>query len=158
MIIALGLAGNAFAGAAFGVTVGPVVPLDRQTTLDAGMQYSAYFGDRASIGPVHLQPELVGRWNAAADAGALGAGGAVTLSIGPVALGPYAHVGVALSRNFGPAGDIGALGEITLLKPLFLGLRTGWQRDGVGYSSGGFVDSPAGTHWFGASAEVGLVF
>lgn len=146
------------AGGAVGAVVGPVAPLEEGGGV--GMSYQGYLGDRLSVGPVHLQPEVTGRWNSAARAGAVSAGAAVSLSLGPVALGPYAHVGLGVGGGHGSVGDVGLLGEVTLLKPVIVGVRAGWQRDRVDQEAPSALVGyePIPERWASVGLEVGLAF
>jgi hypothetical protein len=118
----------AWAGPAVGVMVGGGVPLDRDVS-DPGAQLGLYGGYRASVGPVHLQPEVILRSNLAAPAAALNVGGAVTF-LGPISPGVYWHTGVGLIYDeVQPVMDFGALAEVHAVGPLAVGLRVGWQKD-----------------------------
>jgi hypothetical protein len=153
----------AHAGPAVGVMVGGALPLATDTLSDPGAQLGLYAGYRKSIGPVHLQPELVFRTNtgAAPLEGTEGgsqlsalAGGAVTF-LGPVSFGPYAHVGLAV-QDIGPVYDAGLMAEFTAVGPLAVGLRLGWQDERVGECP--VCELEPAKNWLVGTVTAGLAF
>jgi hypothetical protein len=151
------------AGPAVGVMVGGALPLAMDTSSDPGAQLGLYAGYRKSIGPVHLQPELVVRSNTGArpedgtDGGSQFSavvGGAVTF-LGPVSFGPYAHLGLAV-QDIGPVYDAGLMAEVTAVGPLAVGLRLGWQDERVGYCPACALE-PA-KNWLTGTLTAGLAF
>jgi hypothetical protein len=166
MLILAMLAGRAEAGLLVGATAGPAVPIQLDTDSPRGMSIGGVVGYRLSVGPLHVRPDAIYRYNTSARASALGVGGAVTLGA-PIAFGPYAHVAVGLGNGGAlPVGDAGLLAEIGLLKPLHLGVSAGWEKTTpTGQLDLRDIECPAGTttcgpryaaNWFVARATIGL--
>lgn len=141
---------TALAGPAAGVTASLGAALDRADRPALGAITGFYAGYRVDLGPLHLQPELVGRWNGgAAGAAALVLGGAVTV-FNPVRVGAYVHTGFGAADGRS-VSDAGVMAELALPGPLAVGLRAGWQKDDPA------VRSPA-ENWLQVGLTAGLDF
>lgn len=123
------LADVARAGLVVGGMLGADVPLESDTRSDSGAHLGALVGWRQSILFVHVQPELIVRWDPVNDAAIVGPGFSAT-ALDPIAIGVFAHVG--LPWRDGPTWDAGITGELTLLPRLRPGVRIGYHRARIG--------------------------
>lgn len=128
-MLALFTAAMAHAGVIVGGMAGTDVPLDNDTTSDAGLNMGLLVGWRQDLLLLHIQPEIVLRYNVENQAALVGPGVAVT-ALSPVAVGVYAHVGLPASG--GPTWDAGGVAELTLLPKIRPGVRVGYQRARIG--------------------------
>lgn len=117
------------AGVVVGGLAGAGVVLDSDSTSDTGMTAGLIVGWRQDLLLVHVQPELLLRYNFENQAALVGPGAAVSF-LSPVAIGGYMHVGLPVRD--GPSWDIGALAELTLLPRIRPGIRIGYERAQVG--------------------------
>jgi len=136
------LADAARAGLVVGGMLGTDVPLESDTSSDPGAHFGALVGWRQDVLFVHVQPELVLRWNPMNDAALVGPGFSAT-ALDPIAIGIFAHVGIPWSD--GPTWDAGLVGEFTLLPRLRPGVRVGYHRAQIGDddASDGFLTASA---------------
>lgn len=123
------LSETAKAGLVVGGLLGADVPLESDTRSDTGPHGGVIVGWRQPILFVHLQPELIARWNPTNDAAIVGPGFSAT-ALDPIAVGVFAHVG--LPWRDGPTWDAGIVGEFTLLPRLRPGVRIGYHRAQIG--------------------------
>ncbi|MEZ4235969.1 MAG: hypothetical protein R3F59_07355 [Myxococcota bacterium] len=124
------LASQAQAGFVAGATVGPAVPLQKDTESETGMSVGGLVGYRAGLGPLHLRPEATFRHNTGSQTSALSVGGAATFGA-LLSVGPYAHLGMGLGggEGTGQVADAGAVAELGLKPlPLMIGASLGWER------------------------------
>ncbi len=120
------------AGVIVELDAGPAFPVEDSADTKLGANLALAAGYRWSFGLLHLRPEVIGRLNTGAGAGAIGLGGSATFGSKILALGPYAHVAGAVGGGNGSNVDAGALFEVTALPVVFLGARLGWQQDRSG--------------------------
>lgn len=128
-MIAWLMAAAAHAGVIVGGMAGTEVPLQVETSSDAGPMAGVLVGWRQDLLLLHVQPELVIRYNLENQAALVGPGFQVT-ALSPVAIGVFAHVG--LPANGGPTWDAGGVAELTLLPKIRPGVRLGYQRARIG--------------------------
>lgn len=136
------LADAARAGLVVGGMLGADVPLESDSSSDTGVHGGVVVGWRQALLFLHVQPELIARWDPVNDAAIVGPGVSVT-ALDPVAVGVYAHVGLPWSD--GPTWDAGLIGELTLLPRLRPGVRLGYHRASIGDrdASDGFLTASA---------------
>lgn len=148
----------AFAGFELGLIGGAGLPLDRPTASEApGLESGVYAGYRGSVGPLHLQPELVGRLNSGGPAGGAVLGGLATFG-SVVSVGGFAHGGIEIVGANEPTFDAGAVAEVRPpLAPLAVGLRIGWERANPAQDRCGDCDPPS-DQWLVLAATAGLSF
>ena len=152
------LAQAAHAGFQVGALAGAGVPLDADTSSTApGIEGGIYAGYRASLGPLHLQPELLGRLNTGAPAGGAALGALATFGT-LVNFGAYAHGGIGIVGYPEPTFDAGAVAEVRPpVIPLAVGLRIGWEKVNPAQDKCGNCAQPS-DQWLMVAATVGLSF
>lgn len=128
-MLALLVAALAHAGVVVGGGTGLDVPLDGDTSSDTGPNVAAFVGWRQDLVLVHIQPELMLRYNVSNRAALVGPGFTAT-ALSPVALGVFAHVGLPV--NDGPTWDAGAVAELTILPKIRPQVRLGYHRARIG--------------------------
>jgi hypothetical protein len=148
----------AFAGFQAGALAGAGVPLESPTASEApGIEGGLYAGYRGSVGPLHLQPELVGRLNSGGPAGGVALGAVATFGA-LMNLGVFAHGGVGVVGYNEPTFDAGAVAEVRPpLAPVALGLRIGWERVSPLHFKCGNCPQPS-DQWLMVTATAGVSF
>jgi hypothetical protein len=148
MLVMFLAATGAQAGVVLGIDGGPAVPLQGEDDTDAGAVFSLHGGYRATVGILHVRPELTARWNLGGKVGQAALGVVGTFGAG-AAFGPYAHIGVPIDGDFGPVADAGLLFEVALPGlPLLLHARSGWEMERTNGSGS--------SDWFVAAVGISL--
>lgn len=157
MVLVL-VSAQAFAGFQAGAVAGAGVPLDSPTaSRTPGIEGGVYVGYRASVGPLHLQPEVLGRLNTEAPAGGLAVGGLATFGA-LVNFGVYAHAGIGVVGYTEPTFDAGGVLEVRPpLAPVAVGLRIGWEDISPAKYRCGDCPQPA-EQWLMIGATAGVSF